>query len=60
MQQQARLQENLNDNMNEKLHDINQQLRGEGALTLMSAVETKAAIAVKEEVAAQFGKAMEY
>ena len=55
----ARLQRNLNDNMEEKLHDINQQLRGEGSLELMMVVRIQATTAAKQEVMVQFGKAME-
>ena len=57
--QRARMQDGHNNNINEKIIDINQQLSGEALSTLMVAVENRAGIVAKAEVVEQFGKAVE-
>ena len=57
--QQARMQDGHNNNINKKIIDINRQLSGEVSSTLMTAVENKAGITAKEKVTMQFGKAAE-
>ena len=57
--QRTRMQDGHNNTINEKIIDINWQLSGEASSSLMAAVDNRAGIMAKEEVAVQFGKVVD-